>query len=82
MIGKAHQGAIVTMVDRASKLVKLVKIPRKTADRVYKALLKALKSFKNFVLTLTSDHDKEFAKHAKISKKLKASFFFATPYHS
>ena len=36
----------------------------------------------HFVLTLTADNGKEFAKHAKVSKKLKADFYFAKPYHS
>lgn len=82
IIGKKHQGAIVTMVDRASKMVKLVNVPHKTAKEVSRALIKALKPFKKYVLTLTSDNGKEFAGHAKIGKRLKARFFFATPYHS
>lgn len=82
IIGKNHKGAIVSMVDRASKLVKLVKIPRRTALEVSKALLDRLVPIKKFVLTLTSDNGKEFAQHGMISQRLGASFFFATPYHS
>jgi transposase, IS30 family len=40
IIGAKHVGAIVSMVERRSKLTKLVKISHKTADNVEKALLK------------------------------------------
>lgn len=70
------------MVDRASKMVKLVNVPHKTAEEVSQALIKVLKPFKKYVLTLTSDNGKEFPGHAKTGNRLKARFFFATPYHS
>ena len=82
IIGKGHCGAIVSMVDRASKMTKLVKVDRKTADNTEKALLSKLTPIKEFVITLTADNGKEFANHEKIAQQLQAGFFFATPYHS
>lgn len=82
IIGRGHSGAIVSMVDRASKLTKLVKIPRNTAQNATEAILSALLPIKNFVLTLTSDNGKEFANHLEVSQGLNADFFFAQPYHS
>ena len=35
IIGRNHNGAIVSMVDRASKFTKLVLVPNKTADIVW-----------------------------------------------
>lgn len=55
IIGAKHQGAIVSMVDRASKLTKLVKVAGKTAQKVNGALLGALGPIKQWVFTLTSD---------------------------
>ena len=82
IIGAQHQGAIVSMVDRATKLTKLVKVLRKTTEEVNAALLEKLQPIQKFVLTLTADNGKEFSGHQDISKALEASFFFATPYHS
>ncbi|MGK0184105.1 MAG: IS30 family transposase, partial [Halioglobus sp.] len=63
-------GAIVSMVDRASKLTKLIKVSRKSAQEVKEALIERLEPVK------------EFAKHQEISELLKAEFYFAKPYHS
>ena len=82
IIGAHHKGAIVSMVDRASKLTKLVKVAGKTADRVNGALLGVLGPIKQWVFTLTSDNGKEFCGHKHVSKKLQAGFYFAKPYRS
>jgi len=82
IIGKSHKGAIVTMVDRASKLTKMAICKSKEAAPVTKALTQCLKPVMEFVLTLTADNGQEFAKHANVSNELKADFFFAKPYHS
>jgi len=82
IIGKGHQGAIVSIVDRASKLTKLAKVSRKTAYEVKEAILSKLSSIKEFVITLTADNGKEFANHQEIAKDLNSRFFFANPYHS
>ncbi|MGH7240242.1 MAG: IS30 family transposase [Candidatus Saccharimonadales bacterium] len=82
VIGRQGQSAIVTMVDRASKLTKLAKVPSKHAEIVEQAMVTKLEDVKDTVLTLTADNGKEFANHQHISQILEASFFFATPYHS
>ena len=82
IIGKNHNGAIVSMVDRASKFTKLVLVKTKTSNEVEQAIVSALWPFRNYVFTLTADNGKEFSKHQKISTFLKTDFFFATPYHS
>ena len=82
IIGKNHKGAIVSMVDRHSKLTMLAKVARKTALDVEKALTLRLSQVQDYVHTITSDNGKEFANHTAISKVLKADFYFAHPYHS
>jgi IS30 family transposase len=82
IIGSQHRGAIVSMIDRASKFTHLVKVPNKTAEEVEKALIKKLGPKREFVHTLTADNGKEFACHQNVSASLEADFFFATPYHS
>lgn len=82
IIGAGHKGVIVSMVERTSKLTKLAKVSHKTAEEVGQALIEQLKPIKAFVHTLTADNGKEFAYHQKVSCKLEADFYFATPYHS
>lgn len=82
IIGKGQSGAIVSMVDRASKLTLLAKTSGKTAEEVTQALLNRLSGVKDFVHTLTSDNGKEFSRHQEVSKSLDAHFYFAKPYHS
>lgn len=82
IIGAGQSGVIVSMVERTSKLTKLVKISHRTAYEVEKALLDRLNPIKEFVHTMTADNGKEFANHQRISSKLEAGFYFAKPYHS
>ena len=82
IIGAGQSGAIVSMVDRASKLTKLKKISHKTAQEVEHALIDRLGPMQEFVLTLTADNGKEFSSHQKVSQSLNAKFYFAKPYHS
>jgi IS30 family transposase len=82
IIGAGHKGVIVSMVERTSKLTKLVKVSRKTAEEVGQAIVDQLRPVKDFVHTLTADNGKEFAFHQMVSFELSADFYFATPYHS
>lgn len=82
IIGAGYKGVIVSMVERASKLTKLVKVSHKTAEEVGRAIVKQLSPMKAFVQTLTADNGKEFAFHQMVSFELSADFYFATPYHS
>jgi IS30 family transposase len=82
IIGKNHQGALVTINDRKTGLVKIRKVNSKNAEQVAQAVIDALTPYKPFLHTITSDNGKEFALHAKISQHLGVEFFFAKPYHS
>ena len=82
IIGKNHQGAIVSMVDRHSKFTMLVKVHQKTAAAIEEALIKRLAPSGVYVHTLTADNGKEFANHQAVSETLGSKFYFAKPYHS
>lgn len=82
IIGAKHVGAITSMVERRTKLTRLVLLKRPTAKATKAGIIKRLKPLKTHVLTLTSDNGKEFCAHQKISQKLAADFYFATPYHA
>jgi IS30 family transposase len=82
IIGKNHQQAIVSLVERRSKLTCLAKVERNTEEAVKQAIIKALLPFAERVHTITSDNGREFAGHEAIAQALGAEFYFAHPYHS
>ena len=82
IIGAEHRGAVVSMVERHSKLTLLAQVSRKTALEVEGALTRRLGDISDCVLTLTADNGKEFANHQTIALKLGATVYFARPYCS
>ncbi len=82
IIGRNHQQAIVSLVERKSRLTLLAKVVNRTAEQVRIAIITLLQPIKDWVLTMTSDNGKEFAQHEHMSKQLKAKFYFAHPYAS
>lgn len=82
IIGKDHKGAILTMVDRSTGVLKMKKLKSKDADQLAVAMVETLKPWQRHLKTITSDNGKEFASHEQIAKKLNIDFYFAKPYHS
>jgi transposase, IS30 family len=88
LIGKNHQGALVTLVDRVSKLTLIKKVASKHADIVAKATITLLRPYLDKTLTITPDNGKEFnlkvtrAGHEEIKAALAADVYFAHPYSS
>lgn len=82
IIGKDHQGAIVTINSRASGMLKMKKVKNRTAEEVSKATEELLKDWVPYINTITADNGKEFAMHQRIAENLNVEFYFANPYHS
>lgn len=82
IIGKQHQNAIVTIVDRKSRYLMMRKVEKNTSEIVGDTILDLLKPLVGSVKTLTSDNGKEFAAHMRIEETLQAKFYFAHPYSS
>jgi IS30 family transposase len=82
IIGKGHKGAVVTIVDRKSKLLLAKPVKRRTAALVSEAIIQLLKPYIKHTHTLTPDNAKEFAYHQKIAKQLDTKVYFANPYSS
>jgi IS30 family transposase len=80
IIGRNHQQAIVSLTERKSKLTRLEKVIRNTAELVGQAVREQLQPLT--VHTITSDNGREFAQHQSIAHQLKADFYFAHPYSS
>ena len=80
VIGKNHKHALVTLVDRKTKFVRIAKIKSKNAVVVKGAVCRKLKGHK--VRSLTFDNGKEFSQHEAMAKELKTKIYFAHPYSS
>lgn len=82
VIGKDHKGALLTINDRATGMLKMKKIKSKDAEIVKNATIELLENWKPFLQTITSDNGKEFAKHEAIAKALNIDYYFANAYCS
>ena len=80
VIGQNRRQAIVSMVERKTKLTRLAKVARNTAALVTRAMTARLQPLT--VHTITSDNGREFAGHQRIAQQLSTAFYFAHPYHS
>lgn len=82
IIGANCKGAIISSVERASRLTILAKVKTRNPVGVSSALIKRLEPFKKIAYTMTLDNGGEFSLHENISKALDMKIFFATPYCS
>ncbi len=80
IIGKGKKGAIVTLVDRKSRYLRMGKVSRRTKELVANKIISLLAGLP--VHTITCDNGKEFADHEKIATELQTDVFFAHPYSS
>ena len=80
--GVHHQGFLVTLVDRKSRLTLIGQVKYKTAEAVSAEIIRLLLPHKKRVHTITYDNGREFCYHEIINKKLKCKSYFAKPYHS
>jgi len=80
VIGKNHQGALVTLVDRKSKLTLIGKVARYTAEAVEQTIISLMEALPRRNYTLTVDNGKEFASHESVAETLQIKVYFADPY--
>jgi IS30 family transposase len=82
VIGKRHQGALVTLVERKSRYLELGHAGTKSKERVADEVIRCLKGHKGRCKTITYDNGKEFTDHQRMAGQLKAEIYFAHPYSS
>ncbi len=82
IIGKGHSGAVVSLVDRASKYTYSRRAGRRTSAAVSAAMVEMPPPSAAPVHTVTADNGREFAGHAGVAAELGAAFFLPTPCHS
>lgn len=82
IIGKNHQGKILTLVDRVSLLTKIEKLESKNAEHVSKKAASAIESVGTKVYSVTFDNGLEFAAHESLTATTGVKVYFAHPYSS
>ncbi len=82
MIGKGHQGGLVTIVDRMSRFTFIGRVDNKQADTVHTTTVELLQPVADTLHTITADNGKEFAHHQQIAADLDVAVYFAHPYAS
>ena len=82
VIGKGHQGVLLTLVERCSRYLVAELLESKQADGVAAAINRLLLPHRDKCHTITFDNGSEFAKHPEVSSCLEADIYFAHPYHS
>jgi IS30 family transposase len=78
--------SVVTLVERATGLVLIGKLPNLTADALNVRLLKMVRRFEQrhgpSFTTVTADNGTEFHSYHAVERATKLEMYFATPYHS
>lgn len=82
IIGARHQGGILSLVERKSKLTRLHKLESKAAEEMKDTSIALLRPLIDRVHTITVDNGKEFCQHEQITAALQAPIYFAHPYAS
>lgn len=82
VVGKNHQGAIITIVERKTNFMIMHHIANRTANWVSGTVIALLRPYMKHVKTITCDNGKEFTDHQRIAKALKCKVYFAHPYSS
>ena len=82
VIGKAHRGALVTLVERKSRYTVIRAVHGKTATAVRNAVRHGLSPHQDRVHTITYDNGREFADHEGMARDLETQIYFAHPYAS
>lgn len=80
IMGKDHQSALGTIVERTTRTIVLVPLKAKDAESVRKAFAKEMKAFpKQMALSLTYDQGKEMSEHKLFTRDTEMQVYFCHP---
>ncbi len=80
ILGRRHQSALGTLVERTTRTVLLVRLPAKDASSVRKAFTRKLRHVPTQMrLSLTYDRGKEMAEHKWFTRDTHMKVYFAHP---
>ena len=82
IVGKGHQGVLISMVERKSRYTVLGHAKVKRKDVVATEIIDKMKGYQAKCKTITYDNGREFTDHERMAKELNADIYFAHPYSS
>ncbi|NJD86296.1 IS30 family transposase, partial [Candidatus Erwinia dacicola] len=82
VLGKQGTGAIVTLVERKSRIYLTKKVFSKDSAEVAAAIISMMSGYKDVCHTITFDNGREFTRHKEVADALEAETYFAHPYAS
>lgn len=81
VMGSDMRHCILTLTERVSRFVVIMKLQARTKEEVTRALTHVLHVHRG-IKTITFDNGTEFHDYAKLEQRFPARCYFATPYHS
>lgn len=83
IVSRESLAALLVLIDRLTRKVKIKKLARKTADLTSSSIIFALQMYNIIqLLTITYDNGSEFCWHDKVNEALKTQSFFFNSYSS
>lgn len=82
VMGSDGRHCLLTLVDRKTRRLRMIKLPARQASEVNKALIREVRSGRLKMKSLTLDNGTEFHGFKELERKLGIPIYFAQPYHS
>lgn len=82
VMGRDGRHCVLTLVERKTRLVRIIKLKARQVSEVNAALVRELKKAKLVIKSLTLDNGTEFHGYKDIEERFAVQFYFAQPYHS
>ncbi len=82
IVGKNHKYQLLTIVDKAYKVVTIRRIKNKSTEAVIEGFKDVHQSTPYEFKTITVDYGTEFAGHQEVAEITNAGFYFTKPYSS
>ena len=82
VMGRDGRHCLLTLVDRKTRAVRIIKLAARQASEVNKALIRECRSGRLKMKSLTLDNGTEFHGFKELERELGIEVYFARPYHS
>ena len=82
VMGKGSKDCILSLVERKTGLLVIGKLASRTTAAVNARAIQLIQESGGSFMTITADNGTEFHNYAEIESRTRATFYFATPYHS
>lgn len=82
VMGRDGRHCVLTLVERKSRRVRIIKLRARQVSEVNAALAKELRKARLTIKSVTLDNGTEFHGYKAIEQKFGVKFYFAQPYHS